>query len=122
MKSGPGASPRSSTQKPVARHPRKPRASPNSDLGPPRNFVGYGRNPPHPRWPGDARIALNFNLNVEAGGERSILEGDARSENILTDIGYPSYEGRAAHWSSRRSNTARASAVGGCCAFSRSLM
>ena len=93
MKSGPGASPRSSTQKPVARHPRKPRASPNSDLGPPRNFVGYGRNPPHPRWPGDARIALNFNLNVEAGGERSILEGDARSENILTDIGYPSYEG-----------------------------
>jgi len=60
---------------------------------PPRDFVGYGRNPPHPQWPGGARIALNFNLNVEAGGERSLLEGDKSSESILSDIGYPAYDG-----------------------------
>jgi hypothetical protein len=94
MKMGPRASPRSTAPKTVAtRRTPKRRASSNSDLGPPRNFVGYGRNPPRACWPGDARLALNFNLNVEAGGERSILEGDARSENVLTDIGYPSYEG-----------------------------
>ena len=45
------------------------------DLGLPRDYYGYGPNPPHPRWPGDARIAINFNLNFEAGGERSLLEG-----------------------------------------------
>jgi peptidoglycan/xylan/chitin deacetylase (PgdA/CDA1 family) len=59
---------------------------------PPRDFVGYGRNPPHPQWPGGARIALNFNLNVEAGGERSILEGDTFSESVLSDLGYPAYK------------------------------
>lgn len=63
------------------------------DLGPPRDFVGYGRNPPDPRWPGRARIAVNFNLNVEAGGEHCILEGDDASEHLLTDIGFPSYKG-----------------------------
>jgi peptidoglycan/xylan/chitin deacetylase (PgdA/CDA1 family) len=68
-------------------------ASAKPDVGPPRDFVGYGRNPPHPGWPGDARIAVNFNLNVEAGGERSILEGDSSSENILSDTGYGPYEG-----------------------------
>lgn len=62
-------------------------------LGPPRDFVGYGANPPDPRWPGNARIAVNLNLNVEAGGEHSILEGDAASEHLLTDIGFPSYPG-----------------------------
>ena len=68
-------------------------ASAKPDLGPPRDFAGYGRNPPQPGWPGDARIAVNFNLNVEAGGERSILEGDSSSENILSDTGYGPYEG-----------------------------
>jgi peptidoglycan/xylan/chitin deacetylase (PgdA/CDA1 family) len=42
---------------------------------------------------GDARIAINFNLNVEAGGERSTLEGDSSSEDVLSDTGYGSYEG-----------------------------
>ena len=43
------------------------------NLGPARDFYGYGACPPHPNWPGDARIAVNFNLNFEAGGERSLL-------------------------------------------------
>jgi allantoinase len=61
--------------------------------GPARDFFGYGPNPPHPKWPGDARIAININLNFEAGGERSLLEGDATSENNLTDTGFPAYPG-----------------------------
>ena len=62
--------------------------------GPARDFLGYGANPPQVRWPGNARIAINLNLNVEAGGERSILEGDSQSENLLTDIGFPAYVGK----------------------------
>jgi peptidoglycan/xylan/chitin deacetylase (PgdA/CDA1 family) len=63
-------------------------------LGPPRDFLGYGADPPRVRWPGNARIAINLNLNVEAGGEHSILEGDPQSENLLTDIGFPAYAGK----------------------------
>ena len=63
-------------------------------LGPPRDFLGYGADPPQVRWPGNARIAINSNLNVEAGGEHSILEGDPQSENLLTDIGFPAYAGK----------------------------
>jgi peptidoglycan/xylan/chitin deacetylase (PgdA/CDA1 family) len=59
-----------------------------------RDFRGYGRNPPHARWPGQARIAININLNFEAGGERSLLEGDGVSESMLTDTGFPSYAGK----------------------------
>ena len=43
----------------------------------PRDLVGYGRNPPHARWPGDARIAVQFVLNYEEGGENCVLHGDA---------------------------------------------
>lgn len=64
----------------------------NSD--PPRDFVGYGRNPPDPKWPGGARIAVNFNLNYEAGGEMTVLEGDPHSEGLLSDTGFPAYEGQ----------------------------
>ena len=64
------------------------------DLGPPRDFLGYGADPPHARWPSRARIAVNLNLNVEAGGEHSILEGDAHSEDLLNDIGFPAYRGK----------------------------
>lgn len=71
---------------------REPRQASLASQGPPRDFEGYGRALPHARWPGDARIAINFNLNVEAGGERSILDGDPVSEDVLTDIGYPSLE------------------------------
>jgi allantoinase len=67
-------------------------ASPR-DLGPARDFRGYGRDPPDPKWPGGARIAVNINLNVEAGGEHCLLEGDERSEDALNDIGLPSYAG-----------------------------
>ena len=59
----------------------------------PRDFYGYGPHPPHPHWPGEARIAINLNLNFEAGGERSLLEGDNHSEDMLNDIGFPAYFG-----------------------------
>jgi len=52
----------------------------------PRDLVGYGRNPPHPRWPGDARICMQFVINYEEGGERNILHGDASSEAFLSDV------------------------------------
>jgi len=68
-------------------------ARPKQDSGPPRDFLGYGASPPHAQWPGNARIAVNFNLNVEAGGEHSVLEGDEHSEDMLTDIGFPAYRG-----------------------------
>ena len=61
-----------------------------------RDFAGYGAHPPHPRWPGGARIAVNFNLNYEGGGERSVDDGDPASESVLTDNGFPAYPGRRA--------------------------
>ena len=52
----------------------------------PRDLRGYGANPPHPQWPGNARIAVSFVLNVEEGGERNILDGDAASEDYLVEL------------------------------------
>ena len=52
----------------------------------PRDLVGYGRRPPHPQWPGGARIALQFVLNVEEGAENNVLHGDAASETFLSEI------------------------------------
>jgi putative urate catabolism protein len=52
----------------------------------PRDLIGYGRNPPDPRWPSGARIAVQFVLNYEEGGENSILHGDAASEAFLSEI------------------------------------
>jgi len=52
----------------------------------PRDLAGYGRNPPHPRWPGDARVAAQFVINFEEGGENSILHGDEASEAFLVDV------------------------------------
>jgi putative urate catabolism protein len=52
----------------------------------PRDLIGYGRNPPHPRWPGGARIALQFVLNYEEGAESCVLNGDAVSEVFLSEI------------------------------------
>src|SRR5579863_5016040 len=71
----------------------KSRGTKPRDLGPPRDFYGYGPNPPDPKWPGAARIAVNINLKVEAGGEHCLLEGDSRSEDALNDIGLLSYHG-----------------------------
>ena len=59
----------------------------------PRDLVGYGARPPDPRWPGGARIAVNFNLNVEGGGESTLANGDPVSEGMLNDIGVPEKAG-----------------------------
>ncbi len=58
-----------------------------------RDLVGYGENPPDPCWPGGARIAVNFNLNVEGGGESTLANGDVVSEGMLNDIGVPTRQG-----------------------------
>jgi putative urate catabolism protein len=52
----------------------------------PRDLLGYGRTPPDPRWPGGARVAVQFVVNFEEGGENSILHGDRASEAFLTDV------------------------------------
>ena len=52
----------------------------------PRDMKGYGRNAPHPHWPGEARIAVQFVINYEEGGENNILHGDAASEAFLSEI------------------------------------
>ena len=52
----------------------------------PRDMIGYGRNPPHAAWPGGARIAVQFVINYEEGGENCILHGDAASEAFLSEI------------------------------------
>ena len=49
---------------------------------PSRDLAGYGRNPPDPQWPGGARLALSFVVNVEEGAELSIASGDERNESI----------------------------------------
>ncbi len=61
----------------------------------PRDLVGYGRNPPHAGWPGNARIAVQFVLNYEEGGENCVLHGDKASEQFLSEIiGAPAFEAR----------------------------
>jgi len=76
-----------------------------------RDFVGYGRNPPKVKWPGGARLALTIAVNYEAGGERSVVNGDSGPETYgefasygtppKRDLGIESvfeYETRAAIW------------------------
>ncbi|MDP3230139.1 MAG: allantoinase PuuE, partial [Acidovorax sp.] len=55
----------------------------------PRDLVGYGRTPPHAQWPERARIAVQFVLNYEEGGENSVLHGDAGSEQFLSEMANP---------------------------------
>jgi OHCU decarboxylase len=52
----------------------------------PRNMTGYGATPPQAQWPGGAKVAVQFVMNYEEGGENSILHGDAASEAFLSDI------------------------------------
>ncbi len=52
----------------------------------PRDLVGYGRTTPDPQWPGGARLAVQFVLNYEEGGENAIIHGDAASEAFLSEI------------------------------------
>lgn len=60
----------------------------------PRDLIGYGATPPKAQWPGNAKIALQFVLNYEEGGENAILHGDAASESFLSEmIGAPALEG-----------------------------
>jgi len=60
----------------------------------PRDMVGYGANPPHPKWPNQARIAVQFVINYEEGGENCVLHGDKASERFLSEIvGAEAYEG-----------------------------
>jgi len=60
-----------------------------------RDLVGYGANPPDPRWPNGARLALSFVLNYEEGGENTPLEGDPASEAFLHEVvGAPATVGR----------------------------
>lgn len=61
----------------------------------PRDLAGYGRHPPFADWPGGARIAVQFVLNLEEGGENCVLHGDAGSEQFLSEIiGAPAYPAR----------------------------
>lgn len=61
----------------------------------PRDYAGYGQNPPHPRWPGNARVAVQVVLNYEEGGENCVLNGDPAAETFLSEIiNAPRVEGR----------------------------
>ena len=55
----------------------------------PRDLRGYGETPPHAQWPGGARIAVQFVLNYEEGGENSVLHGDAGCEQFLSEMFNP---------------------------------
>ena len=55
----------------------------------PRDLAGHGRHPPQAQWPGRARVALQFVLNFEEGGENSVLHGDAGSEQFLSEMFNP---------------------------------
>jgi len=59
-----------------------------------RDFVGYGRNPPDPRWPGGAHVAVNFVINYEEGGEFAVPDGDPQSEVGLTEGSSAPVKGR----------------------------
>ena len=55
----------------------------------PRDLIGYGEHPPHANWPGNARVAVQFVLNYEEGGENCVLHGDAGSEQFLSELFTP---------------------------------
>lgn len=59
-----------------------------------RDFYGYGEQLPDPKWPDNAVIAVNFNLNVEGGGEATPYNSDPVSEGMLNDIGVPEFKDR----------------------------
>lgn len=61
-----------------------------------RDLVGYGANPPDARWPGGARVAVQFVINYEEGAENSVLNGDKGSESFLSEmVGAASHPARA---------------------------
>jgi peptidoglycan/xylan/chitin deacetylase (PgdA/CDA1 family) len=86
-----------------------------------RDLVGYGGHPPDPHWPGGAYVAVQFVLNYEEGGERTVLDGDPTSETFLSEMigadAYPDrhmsmeslyeYGSRAGFWRLHRAFTER---------------
>lgn len=66
----------------------------NAPAVPTRDFIGYADTPPDARWPGGARVAVNFVINYEEGGELNVLEGDPGSEERLSDVAVTSRPGR----------------------------
>lgn len=64
----------------------------------PRDFTGYGANPPDAAWPNGARVAISLVLNYEEGGENNILHGDAGSEAFLSDIAGAAPWAGMRHW------------------------
>ena len=63
-----------------------------------RDMRGYGANPPDPKWPGGAHVAVQFVVNYEEGGENCVLHGDAASEAFLSEIvGAQPWAGQR-HW------------------------
>lgn len=63
-----------------------------------RDLIGYGANPPDPKWPDNARIALQFVINYEEGGENCVLHGDAASESFLSEISGAEAWKNQRHW------------------------
>jgi hypothetical protein len=80
-----------------------------------RDFIGYGANPPDPRWPNGARIAVNFVMNYEEGSEPSIQDGEGHTEIGLSDASRHGTSRSRGATSRRRdcSNMAAGSASGG---------
>ncbi|NDW14946.1 allantoinase PuuE [Alteromonas genovensis] len=61
----------------------------------PRDLIGYGQHTPKANWPGDGKIALQFVINYEEGGENCVLHGDESSEVFLSEIiGAQAYQDR----------------------------
>jgi putative urate catabolism protein len=72
-----------------------PRTAMPFDPSYPRDLIGYGRDPVQADWPGQARVAVQFVLNYEEGGENCLLHGDPASEQFLSEIvGAPAYPAR----------------------------
>ena len=86
---------------------------PDPRSGPPRDFVGYGRNPPKVRWPDGSAVAVNLVLNYEEGAEYSLLDGDADQRHLGRDQ-LDGRRRRSATWAPRpTTSSAAASASGG---------
>lgn len=66
----------------------------DEEAGRARDFAGYGRTPPDPRWPGGAHVVCNFVINYEEGGEYSVPDGDPNSESALTEGSTAPFKGR----------------------------
>ena len=66
----------------------------DAETRPTRDFIGYANRPPEVVWPGEARIAVNFCINYEEGGELCVLNGDDRSEVRISDVSVPARFGR----------------------------